>query len=162
MDNRIIINSGFAGGLVAALLNATPFLNLINCFCCIGIIFGGAVGMFYYDRMGGHKEFISTATAVTVGLVSGIMGAFISLLLEWIIYHTFGDWQLEIARNIVDNMDEVPEYIDEMMTELERTVGYGFMWASVFFRNVVVLPIFCLTGSLLMRIILMRNRVFDA
>jgi hypothetical protein len=161
MENRVIINAGLAGGFVAALLNAIPFLNFINCFCCAGIMLGGAFGLYYYDRQGFHKEYISTATAVTVGLVSGIMAAFISLFLEWMIYHTFGDWQLEMAKNIVEQMDEVPLYIEEMMTELEKSMGYGFLWASVFFRNVVVLPVFCLTGSLIMRIILMRNRRFD-
>jgi hypothetical protein len=161
MENRRIVNAGFTGGFVAALLNALPFLNLVNCFCCAGIMLGGAVGLFYYDRQGGHREYLSTANAVTVGLVTGIIGAFISLAIEWMIYQSFGDWQLEMARNIIDQMEEVPIYIEEMMAELEKAAGYGFMWASVFFRNVVILPIFCLTGSLIMRIILLRNRTRD-
>jgi hypothetical protein len=158
MDNKEILNAGFAGGLTAAIFNAVPFLNFINCFCCAGIILGGAVGLFYYDRLNGHREHLSTAAAVTVGLVSGIMGAFISLIFEWVIYQIFGDWQLEIARQIVEQMDNVPAYIEDMMTELEKTAGYGFMWTAIFFRNALILPVFCLTGSLLMRIVLLRNR----
>jgi len=109
MENQRIIMAGIAGGSVAAFLNATPFLNLINCFCCIGILLGGAAGLFYYDRLVRDQEYITTATAVPVGLTCG---------------------------------------------------SYGYMWTSVFFRNILILPIFCLAGSLLMRIYLIKNRTF--
>jgi len=160
MENQRIIMVGIAGGSVAAFLNATPFLNLINCFCCIGILLGGAAGLFYYDRLVRDQEYITTATAVTVGLTCGIIGAFISLILEWIYYNTFGDWQYDLLLALVENMDEVPDYIDEMMVEFENSLSYGYMWTSVFFRNILILPIFCLAGSLLMRIYLIKNRTF--
>ena len=50
MDNQRIMAAGFVGGLVAAVLNSIPILNFINCFCCAGIMLGGAVALVYYDR----------------------------------------------------------------------------------------------------------------
>ena len=81
MENQRIIISGLAGGTVAAILNAVPFLNFINCFCCIGIMLGGAVALAYYDYTIQIKEYLSPAIAVTLGITSGIIGAFISLII---------------------------------------------------------------------------------
>lgn len=158
MENQKLINAGIYGGIIAALFNATPILNFVNCFCCAGIIAGGAVGMIVYDHTQEEKVYFGTPTAVTVGLVTGIFGAFISLLFEWIFYQVFGDWQLELVQKMMENMDEVPEYISETVREMEDAMSYGFMWASVLIRNLLVIPVFSLAGALLMRLFLIKNR----
>jgi len=65
--------------------------------------------LYYYDKSLGVRTYLSTAIAVTIGIASGLLGAFLSLLIEWIIYLQFGHWELEFLQNIIDNMDEVIE-----------------------------------------------------
>jgi hypothetical protein len=158
MDNQKIVTAGFVGGLVAGALNSIPILNFINCFCCIGIMSGGAVALLYYDRTFEIREWISPAVAVTVGIASGLFAAFISLSIDYIIYLNFGHWELDFMRHLIDNMDEVPAALDDLMFELEEEMGKGFIWASILFRNLLLMPVFCLIGSLITRVLINKQR----
>jgi hypothetical protein len=158
MDNQRIITAAFVGGLVAGALNSIPFLNFINCFCCAGIMLGGATALVYYDKTFEAKEIISPAVAVTVGIASGLFSAFISLGIDYFIYLNFGNWEIEFLQNLIDNLDEIPAELDAMIYELENELEEGFIWAAALFRNLLLMPVFCLIGSLIMRLIINKNR----
>ena len=158
MDNQRIMAAGFVGGLVAAALNSIPILNFINCFCCAGIMLGGAVALVYHDRSYATREYIGQATAVTIGITTGLFGAFISLGIDYIIYLNFGHWQLEFMYDILESMDEVPTAIEDMIYELEQELEGGFIWGSTLFRNLLIMPVFCLFGALIIRVFINKNR----
>ncbi len=158
MDNQRIIAAGFVGGLVAAAMNSVPILNFINCFCCAGIMLGGAVALVYYDRSFTVREYINPATAITVGITTGLFGAFISLGIDYIIYLNFGHWQIEFMYDMLETMEEVPSALEEMVYELEQELEGGFIWGSILFRNLLLMPLFCLIGALIIRIFINKNR----
>ena len=158
MDNQRIMAAGFVGGLVAAALNSIPILNFINCFCCAGIMLGGAVALIYYDRSFTVREYINPATAVTVGITAGLFGAFISLGIDYVIYINFGHWELDFMYDILDAIEEVPPAIEEMLYELEQDLQTGFIWGSLLFRNLILMPIFCLIGAVIIRVFINKNR----
>ena len=160
-ENERIIKAAMVGGVTAALFYSIPFLNFINCFCCVGIMAGGMFALYYYDKSLGMKEYLSTAIAVTIGIASGLLGAFISLMIEWFIYLRFGHWELEFLRNIINNMEEVPAYIEEMVGQIESELQMGFYWGAILFRNLLLMPIFCLFGSLIIRVFLNKNRIHE-
>jgi hypothetical protein len=159
MDNQKIMAAGFVGGLVAAALNSIPFLNFINCFCCAGIMLGGAVALVYYDRSFTNREYLTPATAVTLGITAGLFGAFISLGFDYIIYLNFGHWEVEFLYSLLDAMEEVPPALEEMLYELEQDLEAGFIWGSILFRNLILMPVFCLIGAVIVRALINRNRV---
>ncbi len=159
MDNQRLLTAGFIGGFVAAILNSIPFLNFINCFCCLGIMLGGAIALIYHDRSFQTKEYINPAMAVTLGITSGLFGAFISLFIDWFIYINYGHWEIEFMQQLIDNMDEVPPVLDEIFYELEEQLKSGFLWGSILLRNLLLMPVFCLVGSLITRVILNKNRI---
>lgn len=158
MENQKVIMSGIIGGTATGALNSIPGLNFINCFCCLGIMLGGAVALLYYDRSFLMKDYISPALAVTLGITSGLFGAFFSLFFDWIIYLNFGYWELEFMQSIMDNMDQVPPVLDEIFYELEEELKVGFIWGSILLRNLLLMPVFCLIGSLITRVLLNKNR----
>jgi hypothetical protein len=158
MDNQRIVAAGFVGGLVAAALNSIPFLNFINCFCCAGIMLGGAVALVYHDRSFAVREYINPATAVTIGITAGLFGAFISLGIDYIIYLNFGHWEIEFMYDILEAMEEVPPAIEDMLSELETELQAGFIWGSILFRNLLIMPLFCLIGALIVRVFINKNR----
>jgi hypothetical protein len=158
MDNQRIMAAGFVGGLVAATLNSIPFLNFINCFCCAGIMLGGAVALIYFDRSFEIREYINPAVAITVGITAGLFGAFISLGIDYVIYLNFGHWEIEFMYDILEAMDEIPPALEEMIHELEQEVQGGFIWGSHLFRNILLMPIFCLIGALITRMLINKNR----
>jgi hypothetical protein len=158
MDNQRIIASGFVGGLVAAAMNSIPILNFINCFCCAGIMLGGVVALVYYDRSFTMREYINPATAVTVGITTGLFGAFISLGIDYIIFLNFGHWEIEFMYDLLEAMEEVPSALEDMIYELEQELEGGFIWGSILFRNLLLMPLFCLIGALIIRVFINKNR----
>jgi hypothetical protein len=158
MDNQRIMAAGFVGGLVAGALNSIPILNFINCFCCAGIMLGGAVALIYYDRSFTVREYINPATAVTVGITAGLFGAFISLGIDYVIYINFGHWELDFMYDVLEAIEEVPPVIEEMLYELEQDLQAGFIWGSLLFRNLILMPIFCLIGAVITRVYINKNR----
>ena len=158
MDNQRIISAGFVGGLVTAIFNSIPILNFINCLCCAGIMLGGAVALIYFDRSYTIREYIPPATAVTLGITAGLFGAFMSLGIDYIIYINFGHWEIEFLYDILDGMEEVPPALEEMLYELEQELQAGFIWVSILLRNLILMPIFCLIGSVITRVYINKNR----
>ncbi len=157
MENRNILMSGLIGGFVTALFSSIPYLNLINCFCCIGIMLGGTTALLYYDHRTGSINYISSAQAITIGITAGLMGSFLSLLLSWIVYLKYGHWDIRLLQSMVENMEEVPEYLENAVRELENQASTGFRWASMLFSNLIMFPLFCLVGSLLTRLFLNKK-----
>jgi hypothetical protein len=159
VDNQNIITAGIVGGAVAAILNSVPFLNFINCFCCVGIMIGGAISTLYYDKNFGDGLPINIALAVTLGIASGIIGAFFSLFIEWIIYANFGRWELEFLRKFAENIEELPAYLEELIFDMEEDWNAGFLWAAILLQNLILMPIFCLLGALITRVFINKNRM---
>ena len=164
MENQRLINSAIVGGTVSALLFSVPFINMINCFCCAGIMLGGTVALVYYDRSFEIREIISPATALTVGLVSGLAGAFISIFIDWLLFSMFGNWELELINMLNESLGDVPEMaeaMDELMYEMETESSKGFYFGRVLMglvRNLILLPIFFVGGALITRIFINKNR----
>ncbi len=150
--------AGAIGGAVAALTNALPIINMINCFCCLGIMSGGAVGLLFYDRNQPEREYISPALAVTIGLTGGIIGAFFSVILEGMVYMVLGDWQLEFMRMAMNNMQEIPPMLEELLAEAEKEALNGFNFIASLFRDLIIIPLFSLAGALIVRVFLNRKR----
>ena len=61
----------------------------------------------------------------------------------------------------MDNMDEVPSFIEDMVSDIENELQMGFYWGAILFRNLLLMPIFCLLGALIMRVILNKDRIYE-
>ncbi len=157
MENRNILMAGFIGGSVTALFSSIPYLNMINCFCCIGIILGGITALVSYNRVSGSLNYISTPLAITIGITAGLMGAFLSLLLSWIVYLQYGHWDIRLLKSMIENMEEVPQQLEDALQLLEDKAARGFDWAPTLFSNLLIFPLFCLVGALLTRLYLNRK-----
>ncbi len=38
------------GGVIMGLISGIPFLNLVNCLCCAGVMLGGFMAVFFTRR----------------------------------------------------------------------------------------------------------------
>jgi MFS family permease len=158
MENRRILISGLIGGSVTAVLSSIPYLNFINCFCCIGIMLGGITSLVYYDHITGSANYVGTAQSITIGITTGLIGAFLSVIVGWLIYLNYGHWDIRFIQSVAEQMDEIPEYLEDMMNELETQAEAGYTWTSILFTNLIIFPVFCLGGSLLARVVLNKKR----
>jgi len=163
MDNQKLYSAAIVGGFVSAMMFSIPFLNLVNCFCCIGIMTGGAIGLLYYYQSFENKEYISPANAITIGLAVGISGAFISVFITWLVYLIFGNWEVEFLQNMSNTMAEIPEMtemFEETLSELEQQSARGMRVGILLMeliRNLIILPIFATAGSLITRVFINKK-----
>src|SRR6187402_3859167 len=65
------------GGVTIGVLSALPIINLANC-CCAWIVFGGALAA--YLMQANHPEPIQIGDGAIVGLLAGLIGAFVWLI----------------------------------------------------------------------------------
>lgn len=145
------------GGIVIATISSVPGLNLINCFCCAGIMLGGLFAVFIYSRQLTPETLPLTAgDGVLLGALSGVIAAFLSLLLHLVVYALFGNIAeriiYDIVRSILDAANvpaEISEMFDERFQEaLERGLTPLFLFFSLI-QNLVLYVLFGLFGGLI-------------
>ncbi len=67
------------GGVAIGVLSALPVINLANC-CCAWILFGGALAAYLMQQ--NHPEPIMIGDGAIVGLLAGVVGAFVWLIVS--------------------------------------------------------------------------------
>ncbi len=66
------------GGVAIGVLSALPVINIANC-CCAWILFGGALAAYLMQQ--NHPEPVDAGDGAIVGLLAGVVGAFVWLVL---------------------------------------------------------------------------------
>jgi hypothetical protein len=149
------------GSAVIAGISSMPGLSIINCCCCAGILFGGALAVYLYQ-----KDFqpdmppLETSDGLIVGLLSGIFGAIGATVISALILLSLGPVEAEFLMNIVgsviedlaengtipyDMADQFLEGMDEQMSDAMSFVGI----LTSFFFNIIIFPIFGMLGGLI-------------
>ena len=156
MENRLLYQSAFIGGVTAALIDALPYLNFINCLCCLGIAFGGIIAVFYY-RLNSEdgNETLPMPLIVQLGLMSGLFGAVMSFAFQYIVFLIMGNWQIELMKNLMENMDEIPVVWGDLYDDLQNEEFQTFAGFAILIRSLIIFPIFTFIGALI------TNRLID-
>ena len=91
------------GGVVTAATIGLPGLNLLNCFCCAGVLLGGFLSIFFWTRdIAQGLPPPTTAAAIQLGALSGVFGALIGSFLNVIMILSLGD----IVKNMLSSQME--------------------------------------------------------
>ncbi|HID39083.1 MAG TPA: hypothetical protein EYP36_06175 [Calditrichaeota bacterium] len=158
-DNTLYYQAVILGGVVSALTDALPLLNLINCFCCLGIAAGGAIAVLYYQRyQPPEAPLLSTPMAVQMGLMTGIIGALAAFVFHYIMYQIMGNWQVEWILNSIENLDDIPALWEGIYEELQKEKYQVFAGWAILIRSLILFPIFTLSGALITLRILQNRR----
>jgi hypothetical protein len=148
LDDQRVLTSALLGGTVAALLNSIPFLN---CLCCLGVMIGGGISVFYFQRTYGDNHLISPALAVNLGLTSGLIAAFLATGIDYAVFNTYGDWLRTLAQDPDMDLSDMPGWWEDILFTFEMQLDAGFPWFSNLIRNLLITPLFCLLGALATR-----------
>jgi hypothetical protein len=149
------------GGLIIGAISGLPGLNLLNCCCCAGILFGGAMSVYLY-----RQEFtdemppLESSDALILGIISGIIGALVTSFLSTIIVLILGPVETEMVRGFMEKLIQKledrgtipPGTFDEMSQQFENamkeagTIG-GALRSLVY--ALILYPIFSMLGALI-------------
>src|SRR5688572_13188142 len=133
------------GGVVIGVLSALPVINLANC-CCAWIMFGGALAAYLMQQ--NHPEPIQAGDGVIVGLLAGVIGAFVWLIVSVPISLALAPFQSEMASRA---MRDIAENAPELRGLFENFSGAGALGIGLilsFFVMLCVSTVFGMLGGL--------------
>lgn len=123
------------GGAVMAATSAIPYLSMINCACCAGIMLGGLAAVYFYLRsLPPDSAPLESKHGLLLGAFAGIFGAiFETIITVFIIAFLskgyFDQIYFEIEKSIGDMESqgkEVPAIINQIqdaLTALIQEIG---------------------------------------
>jgi hypothetical protein len=138
------------GGAIMALISAIPVLNFVNCLCCAGVMFGGFMAVFFYQKdLKSGMPLLSSSDGVVLGLLAGLFGAILGSILDAIILLTVGNVGGQMLYGILESSGVTeqmpPDALEQMRQGIESS---GFNPISVFVTFIID-PLFGLFGGLI-------------
>lgn len=138
-------------GLIMAVVSTVPFLAIINCFCCAGLLLGGFLAvLFYKNNFTPDTPPFTAGDCLAVGALAGVVGAIAAVILSAVIMMMFGNVMMEFIMDLIQSMElDIPE---EVMEEIQKRVEESAEGESIFLEfifNIIIYPIFGLLGGLI-------------
>ena len=146
------IQPALIGGVAIGVLSALPVINLANC-CCAWVIFGG--GLAAYLMQQNHPEPITIGDGAIVGLMAGVIGAFVGGLLSVLLNLVLGSFN-NFAQMVLSNPELPPEF-RRLMEEFGSGAVLGVGFILFFIASVVVCAVFGLLGGMFGALMFRKN-----
>lgn len=103
------------GGLLIATIWSVPGLNLLNCFCCAGVLLGGFLAVLLYQRdLTPETGLLTRDDCTHLGILTGMISAVAGVVIQYIVIALFGNVMIDVMMKIVErmNVDLPPEYYE--------------------------------------------------
>jgi hypothetical protein len=148
-------------GIVIGAVSSVPGVSLINCCCCAGVWLGGVLAMYLYKQQFAEgMPPLESSDALMLGLMAGVVGAFVATIVNLLIFWTFGPVEAQLVKSIVGKvLDRVAEQgslptdmADSIKDQLEQSMKDAGRMSNIFgglFITLIVYPIFAILGALL-------------
>jgi hypothetical protein len=137
------------GGLVAGVLSALPFVNLFNACCCLWVVTGGVVAAYLLQER--DPVPIQVGDGAIVGLMAGVVGAFVNLILSIPITLMLAPMQRAMLDRFIDSGRLPPEMREVVASGFGTAAGivFGFMFAL--FAGVIFSTLGGILGAVIFR-----------
>ena len=142
------------GGIIIGIISGVPFLSLINCLCCAGVIFGGVMAVFFYKKdLTPEMPPLTNNDALVLGALAGLFGALFGNILAAIFLFTVGNVAGEATYKILMDMYDSMGILDQMppeaLEQMEQGVMEGELSPVSIVTSFVIDPLFGLIGGLI-------------
>jgi len=126
-------------------LSALPVISLANC-CCAWILFGG--GLAAYLMQQNHPEPIHIGDGAIAGLLSGVIGAFVWLILSIPINLLMAPIQSEMSQRMLRNASDMAPELRGLLESMSGGPAVGAGLIFMFFVMLFVSSLFGMLGGL--------------
>ena len=133
------------GGVAIGVLSALPVINIANC-CCAWILFGGALAAYLMQQ--NHPEPIQVGDGAVVGLLAGVIGAFVWLIVSIPINIMMSPIQSRMAQRALENASEVAPELRGLLETFGSGPAIGLGMVFGFFVMLVLSTLFGMLGGL--------------
>ncbi|MCK5147798.1 hypothetical protein KAR48_13655 [bacterium] len=139
------------GGGTMAILSTVPLINLGNCLCCMWLLIGGAMAVWFYRKNLPAGTVMTGGDGALIGLLAGVFGALFFTLLNTLFMAMGNAMPLD---DIFDNIRQYQGDIDPEIEDFFNGIGEeGFL--SPFFvviqliASLIIYSIFGLLGGII-------------
>jgi hypothetical protein len=166
------LRASIIAGFAIAAVSSLPFISIINCCCCAGVLLGGVLGVYLYNKELSNQFTLEASDSVVVGIISGIFAAFLSTIFSMIVLTLIGPTEQQFLREIMDRIinelersgDISADAIDELRSQVDSSlrgeIGFvGFLIAL--FANLIIYPVFSALGALIGYAFLRRKQHYQ-
>ena len=81
-DRTDKIKPAMIGGSIMAVIATVPYLNMLNCLCCAGIMLGGFMAVYFYQKsLLPNDPPLRTSHGLILGAFAGVFGAILETLI---------------------------------------------------------------------------------
>jgi hypothetical protein len=150
MTNKL--RSAIIGGVVIGLLSGIPYLNLVNVFCCLWIIVGGALASYLYIKKSSVP--VNIGEGAMIGALAGAIGMMVQLLVGVPLTILAGYPELNFLVSIMERLD--PQKAEIYRQRVEHILSRPFseqFFSSVFslgtLLNLLITVVFAMIGGLI-------------
>lgn len=144
------------GGLAMAATCVIPILNMVNCFCCAGVMGGAIVGVWFYKKNFPLGAVFTTGHGAGIGALSGIVGGALTSAF-WVM--TLGLFSSHFAITFQERIDEAMSQMHmgndpntmEQARQLLTTLAEQplFTFALAFISSIVIFVAFGTLGGVI-------------
>ena len=133
------------GGVTIGVLSALPVINLANC-CCAWILFGGALAAYLMQQ--NHPYPIETGDGAVVGLMAGVIGAFVWLVASVPVSAAMAGIQSDMASRIIRDAGDMAPEMRAVFENMAGAPAIGLGLILGFFVMLCVSSVFAMLGGL--------------
>ncbi len=143
------------GGAFIGVLSALPIISVGNLFCCLWIVGGGVIAAYLMQQS--HPAAITLQDGAVGGFLTGIVGAFVYVVVAVPLQLLMAPIQRRVAQGILDAARTIPPELRDMIEDIgsEGAVIVGSM--LMFFLMLVLGVIFATLGGVLGALMFRRN-----
>lgn len=143
------------GGVTIGVLSALPVINLANC-CCAWILFGGALSAYLMQQ--NHPEPIQVGDGAIVGLLAGLVGAFVWLIVSVPISTALAPFQSDMAGRIIRDAGDMAPEMRAIFENMAGAPAIGVGLILGFFVMLCVSTVFGMLGGLFGALMFKKNQ----
>lgn len=152
------------GGVLLGVLSAVPFVNALNCFCCLWVIAGGLLAAYLYQNKSPLP--VQYGDGAVLGLMTGVIGAIVETIvaipLQLLGLGLAAGVMQEALRELETNPDVPPEFFEFLRSFLTEggVAATGIVYSLVI--NIVISAIFATIGAVIGVAIFQKRAAQDA
>ena len=134
---------------MTGVLSALPFVNLFNACCCLWVVTGGVIAAYLLQERDANP--IEVGDGAMVGLMAGVIGAFVNLILSIPITLLLAPMQRAMLERFIDNGNLPPEMREMVSSGFGTAAGIVFGFIFALFAGVVFSTLGGVLGAVIFR-----------
>jgi hypothetical protein len=137
------------GGVIMGVISGIPFLSLVNCFCCAGIMLGGFMAVFFYKKdLTESSPPLTNGDGLGLGALAGVVGAVVTMILTALFHLVFG-MAMGGGKQKLQDMGLGNQIPPETMKMIQGLMSDRGLVGITFVFHLIIDPLFGLIGGLI-------------